>query len=128
MEYLKNFINGAYHAPVSGQYLDNVNPATGEVYSQIPRSGADDLTMAVTAAERAFPLWSGMSVNERSTILLRLAAGIEARMDEFVVAESRDNGKPEKLASHVDIPRAVSNFHFFATAIEHFSSESHYMD
>ncbi|MCF8219934.1 MAG: aldehyde dehydrogenase [Cryomorphaceae bacterium] len=128
MEYLKNFINGAYHAPVSGQYLDNVNPATGEVYSQIPRSGADDLTMAVNAAEVAFPIWSGMSVNERSAILLRLAAGIEARMDEFVVAESRDNGKPEKLAAHVDIPRAVSNFHFFATAIEHFSSESHYME
>ena len=128
MEYLKNFIDGAYHAPVSGQYLDNVNPANGEVYSQIPRSGADDLTMAVNAAERAFPIWSGMSVNERSAILLRLAAGIEARMDEFVVAESRDNGKPEKLAAHVDIPRAVSNFHFFATAIEHFSSESHYME
>jgi aminomuconate-semialdehyde/2-hydroxymuconate-6-semialdehyde dehydrogenase len=128
MEYLKNFIDGAYHAPVSGQYMDNVNPATGEVYSQIPRSGADDLTMAVNAAERAFPIWSGMSVNERSAILLRLAAGIEARMDEFVVAESRDNGKPEKLAAHVDIPRAVSNFHFFATAIEHFSSESHYME
>ena len=128
MEYLKNFIDGAYHAPVSGQYMDNVNPATGEVYSQIPKSGAADLTMAVNAAERAFPIWSGMSVNERSAILLRLAAGIEARMDEFVVAESRDNGKPEKLAAHVDIPRAVSNFHFFATAIEHFSSESHYME
>ena len=56
MEYLKNFIDGAYHSPVSGQYLDNVNPATGEVYSQIPRSGADDLTMAVNAAERAFPI------------------------------------------------------------------------
>ena len=128
MEYLKNFIDGAYHAPVSGQYMDNVNPATGEVYSQIPKSGAADLTMAVNAAERAFPIWSGMSVNERSAILLRLAAGIEARMEEFVVAESRDNGKPEKLAAHVDIPRAVSNFHFFATAIEHFSSESHYME
>ncbi len=95
MEYLKNFIDGAYHAPVSGQYMDNVNPATGEVYSQIPRSGAADLTMAVNAAERAFPIWSGMSVNERSAILLRLAAGIEARMGEFVVAESRDNANPK---------------------------------
>ena len=57
-----------------------------------------------------------------------MAAGIEARMDEFVKAESLDNGKPEKLAAHVDIPRAVSNFHFFATAIEHFASESHYME
>ena len=128
MEFIENFIDGKYLAPATGQYLDNVNPSTGQVYAKIPRSGDQDLSLAVAAAKRAFPIWSGMSVNERSAILLRLAAGIEARMDEFVVAESRDNGKPEKLAAHVDIPRAVSNFHFFATAIEHFSSESHYME
>ena len=128
MEFIENFIDGKYLAPTTGQYLENVNPSTGQVYAKIPRSGDQDLSLAVAAAKRAFPIWSGMSVNERSAILLRLAAGIEARMDEFVVAESRDNGKPEKLAAHVDIPRAVSNFHFFATAIEHFSSESHYME
>jgi aminomuconate-semialdehyde/2-hydroxymuconate-6-semialdehyde dehydrogenase len=69
-----------------------------------------------------------MSVEERSKILVRLSEGIERRMDEFVQAESKDNGKPITLAAHVDIPRAVSNFHFFATAIIHFSSESHYME
>ena len=49
-------------------------------------------------------------------------------MDEFVKAESLDNGKPIALAAQVDIPRAVSNFHFFATAIIHFASESHAME
>ena len=49
-------------------------------------------------------------------------------MEQFVAAESKDNGKPIALARQVDIPRAVSNFHFFATAILHFSSESHYME
>jgi aminomuconate-semialdehyde/2-hydroxymuconate-6-semialdehyde dehydrogenase len=83
---------------------------------------------AVIAAEKAFPIWSKMSVEERSKILVRLSEGIERRMDEFVKAESKDNGKPITLAAHVDIPRAVSNFHFFATAIIHFSSESHYME
>ena len=128
MEFLENYIDGTYQAPSSGLYLDNVNPSTGQVYAKIPLSGEQDLAQAVDAAERAFPLWSNMSANERSAVLLRLAAGIEARMGEFVQAESRDNGKPEKLAAHVDIPRAVSNFHFFATAIEHFASESHYME
>jgi len=128
MEFLKNYIDGSFIAPISGQYLDNINPSTGNVYSQIPRSDDSDLQLAVEAAERAFPLWSNCSVTDRSTILLKMAAGIEARMDEFVKAESLDNGKPEKLAAHVDIPRAVSNFHFFATAIEHFASESHYME
>ncbi len=69
-----------------------------------------------------------MSIEERSKILVKLSEGIEARMDEFVQAESRDNGKPVSLAGHVDIPRAVSNFHFFATAILHFASESHNME
>jgi aminomuconate-semialdehyde/2-hydroxymuconate-6-semialdehyde dehydrogenase len=128
MEKLKNFINGEYLAPKSGDYIDNFEPATGEVYSLIPNSNAEDIEEAVKAAEAAFPIWSKMSSGERSDILMKLSAGIEKRMDEFVAAESRDNGKPLKLAAHVDIPRAVSNFHFFATAIQHYASESHSME
>jgi aminomuconate-semialdehyde/2-hydroxymuconate-6-semialdehyde dehydrogenase len=128
MEKLLNFIDGAYVAPISGEYIDNFEPATGKVYSLIANSDERDVEMAVQAAEKAFPIWSSMSTEERSAILVRLSAGIEQRMEEFVAAESRDNGKPVSLAAHVDIPRAVSNFHFFATAITHFASESHYME
>lgn len=128
MERLQNFIDGAYCEPVKGNYLDNYEPATGKVYSLIPNSTSEDVELAVTAAEKAFPIWSQMPVGERSAILVKLSEGIQARMDEFVQAESRDNGKPLSLAAHVDIPRAVSNFHFFATAILHFSSESHQME
>lgn len=128
MEILKNYIDGGFHAPLQGKYLDNFEPATGKVYAQIPDSDEMDLETAILAAEKAFPLWANLPLNERSAILLKLAKGIEDRMDAFVKAESRDNGKPEKLAAHVDIPRAISNFHFFATAIEHFASESHYME
>ncbi len=128
MEKIQNFVNGEYCAPTTGQYIDNFEPATGKVYSLIPNSGAKDVQNAVDAAEKAFPIWSGMSSTERSKILIRLSEGIEARMDEFTQAESRDNGKPLSLAAHVDIPRAVSNFHFFATAIIHYASESHQME
>ena len=128
MQKLQNFINGRFTDPISGNYIDNIEPATGEVYSLIPDSGAEDVEAAVVAAEAAFPIWSGMSGEERGAILQRISQGIEDRMDEFVQAESRDNGKPLSLAGHVDIPRAVSNFHFFATAIQHVSSESHYME
>jgi aminomuconate-semialdehyde/2-hydroxymuconate-6-semialdehyde dehydrogenase len=86
------------------------------------------VTLAVAAAEKAFPIWSKMSVQDRSGVLIRLSEGIAERMDEFVAAESKDNGKPLALAGHVDIPRAVSNFHFFATAILHYASESHNME
>jgi aminomuconate-semialdehyde/2-hydroxymuconate-6-semialdehyde dehydrogenase len=128
MEKLQNFINGTYVPPKNGQYIDNYEPATGQVYALIPDSDEEDVLDAVDAAEKAFPIWSKMSIEERSKILVRLSEGIEKNMDEFVQAESRDNGKPVSLAAHVDIPRAVSNFHFFATAITHFASESHYME
>jgi aminomuconate-semialdehyde/2-hydroxymuconate-6-semialdehyde dehydrogenase len=128
MEKLQNFINGTYVPPKNGQYIDNYEPATGQVYALIPDSDEEDVLAAVDAAEKAFPIWSNMSIEERSKILVRLSEGIEKNMDEFVQAESRDNGKPVTLAAHVDIPRAVSNFHFFATAITHFASESHHME
>lgn len=128
MEKLQNFINGEYCSPINEQYFDNINPATGEVYCLIPDSDENDLALAVKAAEKAFPIWSNMPAEERSKILVRFSEGIEKRMEQFVAAESKDNGKPITLARHVDIPRAVSNFHFFASAIIHFSSESHYME
>ena len=128
MKKIQNFINGEYCDPVKGQYIDNYEPATGKVYSLIPNSDEEDVQQAVDAAEKALPIWSKMSLEERSKILIKLSEGIEARMDEFVQAESKDNGKPVSLAGHVDIPRAVSNFHFFATAILHFASESHNME
>ena len=128
MKKLQNYIDGKFLDPLCGQFIDNIEPATGNVYSYIPDSDEQDVALAVIAAEKAFPIWSKMSTEERSQILVRLSEGIQNRMDEFVQAESRDNGKPISLAAHVDIPRAVSNFHFFATAITHFSSESHYME
>ncbi|MES2589896.1 MAG: aldehyde dehydrogenase [Bacteroidota bacterium] len=128
MEKIQNFINGHYCEPKNGLYIDNYEPATGKVYCLIPDSDEKDVEHAVQAAEKAFPIWSKMTNEERSDILVKVSQGIEKRMDEFVLAESRDNGKPVSLASHVDIPRAVSNFHFFATAIVHFSSESHAME
>jgi len=128
MEKLLNFIDGKYVEPIGATYIDNIEPATGKVYSLIANSDERDVQMAVEAAEKAFPIWSKMAIEERSKILVKFSEGIERRMDEFVQAESKDNGKPITLAAHVDIPRAVSNFHFFATAITHFASESHYME
>jgi aminomuconate-semialdehyde/2-hydroxymuconate-6-semialdehyde dehydrogenase len=127
MEKLQNFINGTYCTPKGDLYIDNYEPATGEIYSLIPDSDEEDVAMAVEAASNAFPIWSNMTLEERSAILVKVSEGIQAQMDEFVQAESKDNGKPVSLAAHVDIPRAVSNFHFFATAILHFASESHTM-
>lgn len=128
MQYIKNYIDGALIAPQSNAHLDNIDPSRGKVYSMIPDSDKSDVDLAVAAAEKAFPIWSNMPKNERSDIMIKVANLIESRLDEFAMAESLDNGKPVSLASHVDIPRAVSNFKFFATAILHYASESHHME
>lgn len=125
---IKNYVNGALIAPSSDTYIDNFEPSRGEVYSLIPRSNARDAEQAIEAAQNAFSSWSKTSAEQRSQVLMRIADGIRKRMDEFVAAESKDNGKPLKLAAQVDIPRAISNFEFFATGILHFASESHLME
>ncbi|MFT5513576.1 MAG: aminomuconate-semialdehyde/2-hydroxymuconate-6-semialdehyde dehydrogenase [Bacteroidia bacterium] len=122
---LKNYINGELVEPVSQQYIDNYEPATGKVYSHIPRSDKADVNEAVEAAKNAYPAWSSMRIEERSNIILRLSELIAENMDSLAAAESKDNGKPLWLAKAVDIPRARDNFAFFGTAIKHFSSESH---
>lgn len=125
---LGNFINGTFAPPRSGRYFDDVNPATAEVIGQIPDSDEHDVNDAVEAARNAFPSWSKTPAAERSRLLLKLADLIEQNLDSLALLESQDNGKPVALAKRMDIPRAVANFRFFATAILHHASEAHVTD
>lgn len=122
---LKNYIGGKLVEPISGNYLDNFNPACGEVYSAIPDSDEKDIAAAVEAAKRTFPVWSKMSAEKRHDCLMKIVSLIERDLDKLAAAESVDNGKPVALAKKVDIPRAVSNFKFYATAAMHTASEAH---
>ena len=128
MEKILNYINGNLIEPTSGKYLDNYNPSNGKVYSLIPDSEKLDIDNAVAATKEAFITWSKTTKQERSDILMKIADTIEKYADELVKAESKDNGKPETSASHVDIPRASANIRFFAGAILHDSSQMHEMD
>ena len=120
-----NFINGEFLPAVSNKWLDNYNPATGKVYGKIPDSSEKDVELAYKAAVATFESWSNTSLDERSAILNKIADLILENETILAVAESKDNGKPISLAKQVDIPRAASNFRFFANAITQFSSESH---
>jgi aminomuconate-semialdehyde/2-hydroxymuconate-6-semialdehyde dehydrogenase len=128
VERIPNFVGGAHVEPASGAWLDNVEPATGRVLSQVADSAAGDVERAVAAARAASGPWAGLPAAERARLLLEIAAGIEADAESFARAESLDTGKPIRLARTVDIPRAVSNFRFFATAVLHWSSEAHTTD
>src|SRR5438552_9803904 len=125
---IRNFIDGQFVESVGGKYLDNIEPATGKPYSQVADSDGRDVDLAVAAAEAAFADWPRAPAQERSRILLRVADLIERDLEKFARAESIDTGKPLSLARTLDIPRAVANFRFFATAILHTETEAHVTD
>ena len=127
MKKILNYINGKLQEPASGNFMDNVDPSRGKVYSLIPESNASDVEEAVQAAQGAFPAWSALPAKERSRIMLKVSSLIDEKLEELALAESLDNGKPVKLAQSVDIPRARDNFAFFATAILHEEDQFHNM-
>jgi aminomuconate-semialdehyde/2-hydroxymuconate-6-semialdehyde dehydrogenase len=122
---IQNYINGQFVDPIENNWIENYNPAIGEVYGKIPNSTKEDVEKAVEAAEKAFLKWSNTTLEERSEILSKIADLILEKLDFLAAAESKDNGKPIGLASAIDIPRAAANFKFFANAITQFSSEAH---
>jgi aminomuconate-semialdehyde/2-hydroxymuconate-6-semialdehyde dehydrogenase len=122
-----NFIGGEHRPAASGEWLDNVEPATGEIYGRISRSGSEDVEAAVAAARKAFPAWRAWEPADRRAVMMRLADKIHENTAMLAEAEARDGGKPVSLAAMVDIPRAEDNLRFYGSAAEQFSSESHAM-
>ena len=123
-----NYINGSLQPAVEGLWLQNPSPRDGKVFSRIADSSRQDVELAVHAAKAAQPAWEALGRQGRHDALMRVADLVERDLELFAQAESRDNGKPVSLARKVDIPRAVSNLRFFATAILHWGSEAHPMD
>lgn len=120
-----NFIDGEYREPESGSWLDNVCPADGTISGTIADSNTADVQSAYRAASKAFESWSETTVDQRCSILMKIADLIDQNLETLSVAESEDSGKPVSRARSIEIPRAASNFRFFASAITQFASESH---
>jgi aminomuconate-semialdehyde/2-hydroxymuconate-6-semialdehyde dehydrogenase len=128
MLHINPYIAGRHVEPHSGRYLDDLDPATGQPCARVADGDAHDVEAAVQAAAAAFPAWARTPAAERSRILLDIARRIETDLERLAHAECLDTGKPLRLARTVDIPRAVSNFRFFATAILHTHSEAYRTD
>ena len=127
---VKLFIDGAYVDARAGKTFESVNPATGEVIARVAEADARDVDRAVAAARRAFEEgpWPRMSVADRSATLMKIAAGIKARVRELSELESLDSGKPIRESSHLDIPRSAYNFEFFAELIKHEGTAAYPVD
>ena len=124
--HLTQLINGDAQAGIDTDMLPVYEPATGDAYALCPLGTAADVDAAVEAARLAFPAWSALPNDARARWLSLLADALEARIEDFAQAESRDAGKPLRLVRDIEIPRAVANLRFFAAAATQFSSESHH--
>ncbi|HSP84472.1 MAG TPA: aldehyde dehydrogenase family protein [Psychrobacter sp.] len=112
-----NFINGEWVAPIDGEYFDNSSPIDGKTFCQIARSKEADVEAALDAAHAAKDAWGKTSVTERSNMLLKLADGIEANLENIAIAESYENGKPVRETLAADIPIAIDHLRYFAGVI-----------
>ena len=113
----ENFIGGDWVAPTTGEYRDNLTPATGEAFTQVAYSGAPDIELALDAAHAAKDGWGEASTTERARVLNRVADAIEENLETLAIAEAYDNGKPIRETRAADIPLAADHFRYFASVI-----------
>ncbi len=113
----ENFIGGSWQAPVKGEYFENTSPVNGQVFCKVPRSTADDIELAIDAADAAKDSWGKTSVTDRSNILLKIADRLEQNIEQLAIAETWDNGKAVRETLAADVPLAVDHFRYFAGCI-----------
>jgi 1-pyrroline dehydrogenase len=111
----KMFVDGEFVDALSGETMDVLNPATGEVIAEVPKAGKEDVDRAVAAAEAAWETWRDKTPKDRMELLLKLADVIDDNAEELARLESLNVGKPWWVA--VDEPGVMSdNLRFFAGA------------
>src|SRR4051794_26654461 len=112
-----NFIGGEWIAPTTGEYRENLPPATGLPFCEVAHSGPADVELALDAAHAAKADWAAVSPAERAAVLDAIADAIEENLKMLAVAESWENGKPVRETLGADLPLAVDHFRYFAAAV-----------
>jgi len=109
-------INNEWHDGT--EHFDTVNPATGEVLTEIVEASAEDVDRAVQAARSAFEdrsgAWRKMSASERGRLIWKLADLVEKNIDELAEFETLDNGKPIFESRYVDMPMVADVLRYYA--------------
>jgi aldehyde dehydrogenase (NAD+) len=109
-----HFINGEWHPPAAGQYIDTADPSTGDVLASIAQGSAADVDAAVKAARAALPLWQSLTPHARARYLYALARQIQKHSRRLAVLETMDNGKPIRESRDIDIPLVARHFYYHA--------------
>ena len=119
----KAFVGGDWVDSASGETMDVINPATGEVVAAVPRCSAEDVDRAVAAAAKALPEWLDKTPKDRSELLHKLADVLEENAEELAQLESLNVGKP-LMASRDEMPFSTDNLRFFAGAARQLEGKS----
>ncbi len=109
-----NFIGGQFVPPVEGRYFPNISPVIGQPFTEVARSTAADVELALDAAHKAREAWGQTSAADRSNILNKIADRMEQKLGVLALAETIDNGKPIRETTLADIPLAIDHFRYFA--------------
>jgi len=118
------FIGGKWVDAADGKTTKVIDPSTEEPIGTVPIAGPEDVDRAVAAAREAFEAWSAASPGTRATVLWRMADLLEARAEQISTLESRNAGKPIKLAQDSDIPFGIDNLRYFAGAARRLEGQS----
>ncbi len=116
----KLFIGGKFVDAKDGATIDVLNPHDNSLITKVAEAKAADVDAAVAAAERAFPLWSGMPAAERGKLLLKLADRIEAEADALAHLEAIDTGHPIRDAKNIDVLRTAACYRYFGGMADKF--------
>ncbi len=116
----KLFIGGKFVDALDGATIDVLNPHDNTLITRVAEAKAADVDAAVAAAERAFPVWSGMAAAERGKLLLKLADSIEAEADALAMLEAIDTGHPIRDAKNIDVLRTAACYRYFGGMADKF--------
>ena len=116
-DHYDNFIGGEWKGPVKGEYFASISPIDGQTFTNVPRSGKEDIELALDAAHKAFKTWSRTSPTERSNVLLKIAQVMEDNLNYLAAVETIDNGKPIRETMAADLPLAIDHFRYYAGVI-----------
>jgi 1-pyrroline dehydrogenase len=117
------FIGGEWSDAASGETMEVINPATGQVIAEVPKCGAEDVDRAVAAAKTTLETWLDVTPKERSELLHKLADVLDDNVEELAQLESLNVGKP-LMASRDEIPFCADNLRFFAGAARNLEGKS----
>jgi acyl-CoA reductase-like NAD-dependent aldehyde dehydrogenase len=119
-------ISGVRTDAADGATFTVVEPGTGQPLTEVAKAGTADVDRALAGAHAAFAdgrgAWARTSATERGRVLLRVAALLREREDQFAIAEARGAGHPIGDARW-EVNAGAGTFEYYAGAAnKHFGS------